>query len=478
MTKEVNEDKNFAQLRQVYNSLILATWYKKKIKDSILEQVYADKNKVAGVNIDDPQEKQKIYEKYLQAFKKGVYNYIKEEQDPLTQEIMPRKYFSGGVFLRLGETSLAADSILQFIHDIPNGVWPSKDHAMLIIESRVNSEDHAMNIINPLEGLVKVNGLRDVWEHMLMEHEVVKTVPNGKERIMNIVNILAQNWQDPELALQKANAYLNFKEDKDWQSAQTDFMARRNELNFRFTYPELIASVPSGGKVLDFGAGSGDTARYIAQARSDISVVGTDIDYTSQKTNPPNMKISIMTSPVKISEPDNSFDLIVMNYVLHHVDPGLMDALLKEIRRVAKPGARIFIREPTYSTQYNVNNPYSNRKLSQYFKESLQKYGEGLGRGYLALTEWSATFLAERRTWPMPYNFHSMEEWIKIFSHYRMSPQKIEFFSFQTAFDNQGLGAMQPRGDIIFDVDKDNEIKDNAQLAKTGVYFAWQTYRP
>ena len=45
LTKEVNEDKNFAQLRQVYNSLILAAWYKKKIKDSILAQVYADKNK-------------------------------------------------------------------------------------------------------------------------------------------------------------------------------------------------------------------------------------------------------------------------------------------------------------------------------------------------------------------------------------------------------------------------------------------------
>ena len=78
-------------------SLILATWYKKKIKDSILEQVYADKNKVAGVNIDDPQEKEKIYQRYLQAFKKGVYNYIKEEHDPVTQEVIPRKYFSGGV---------------------------------------------------------------------------------------------------------------------------------------------------------------------------------------------------------------------------------------------------------------------------------------------------------------------------------------------------------------------------------------------
>ncbi|MDE2222180.1 MAG: hypothetical protein KGK03_03815, partial [Candidatus Omnitrophica bacterium] len=51
---------------------------------------------VAGISIRDPQEKQKIYQRYLQAFKKGVYNYIKEEQDPLTQQMIPRKYFSGG----------------------------------------------------------------------------------------------------------------------------------------------------------------------------------------------------------------------------------------------------------------------------------------------------------------------------------------------------------------------------------------------
>ncbi len=101
LIKEVNEGQNFAQLRQVYNSLILATWYKKKVKDSILSKVYADKNKVTGVNIDDPQEKQKIYAQYLQAFKMGVYNFIKEETDPITQQTTPRKYFSGGVSTHL-----------------------------------------------------------------------------------------------------------------------------------------------------------------------------------------------------------------------------------------------------------------------------------------------------------------------------------------------------------------------------------------
>jgi diguanylate cyclase (GGDEF)-like protein len=107
LTKEVNTGKNFTQLRQVYNSFILATWYKKKIKDSILAQVYEDKNKVAGILsspnafVGDPQH---IYQQYLQAFKKGVFNYIKEENDSLSQQTIPRKYFSGGV--DFGETTM------------------------------------------------------------------------------------------------------------------------------------------------------------------------------------------------------------------------------------------------------------------------------------------------------------------------------------------------------------------------------------
>ena len=105
LTREANEDKNFVKLRQVYNSLILAAWYKKKIKDSILRQVYADKNKISGVgyknSLGDESDIEAIYQRYLQAFKKGVYNYIKEEEDPITQQMVPRKYFSGGFDLEI-----------------------------------------------------------------------------------------------------------------------------------------------------------------------------------------------------------------------------------------------------------------------------------------------------------------------------------------------------------------------------------------
>lgn len=95
--REVNEGENFAELRQIYHSLILAVWYKQHLQDSVLGQLYVDQNKTAGVRQPDVQTNQRIYERYVSAFEKGVYNYIREDIDPMTDERMPRKYFSGGV---------------------------------------------------------------------------------------------------------------------------------------------------------------------------------------------------------------------------------------------------------------------------------------------------------------------------------------------------------------------------------------------
>ncbi|MBF0386975.1 MAG: hypothetical protein HQL20_03875 [Candidatus Omnitrophica bacterium] len=94
--KEVNTGEAFAQLRQVYGAMVLATWYKKALKDSLLSQVYANQKKTAGVNSNDPYARKRIYKEYLKQFSKGAFNLIHEDADPVTGEIIPRKYFSGG----------------------------------------------------------------------------------------------------------------------------------------------------------------------------------------------------------------------------------------------------------------------------------------------------------------------------------------------------------------------------------------------
>ncbi|MBF0485174.1 MAG: hypothetical protein HQL16_01540 [Candidatus Omnitrophica bacterium] len=93
--KEVNEGRNFAPLRQVYSGMLLATWYKQTLKESILSKIYADKGKIRGVD-QNPANNKEIYDQYIIAFQKGVFNMIKEDLDQLTQELIPRKYFSGG----------------------------------------------------------------------------------------------------------------------------------------------------------------------------------------------------------------------------------------------------------------------------------------------------------------------------------------------------------------------------------------------
>ena len=97
LEREVNEGKNFALLRQVYHSMILATWYKRWLKESLLGQIYVNKEKVKGVDVTDKEITQKIYSQYIESLKKGAYAYIKEEYDERTHKVIPRKYFSGGV---------------------------------------------------------------------------------------------------------------------------------------------------------------------------------------------------------------------------------------------------------------------------------------------------------------------------------------------------------------------------------------------
>jgi len=100
LRKEVNEGRNFAPVRQVYNAMILATWYKRHLKDSLFGQMYVGKNKVHGVDVNDINVKEKIFQQYLRAYKKRVYNYIREDYDPMTQKTVPRLYVSGGMDFR------------------------------------------------------------------------------------------------------------------------------------------------------------------------------------------------------------------------------------------------------------------------------------------------------------------------------------------------------------------------------------------
>lgn len=117
LEKEVNEGKNFALLRQIFHSIILAKWYKESLKTALLNQVYSNKAKIAGVGYISkmPQKSDinAIYQQYLQAYKKGVFNYIKEDVDQTNQQVITRKYFSGGVSAAMDLAMLTTHEFLS-----------------------------------------------------------------------------------------------------------------------------------------------------------------------------------------------------------------------------------------------------------------------------------------------------------------------------------------------------------------------------
>ncbi len=160
LIEEVNTGKNFAATRQVYQSVILAAWYKKALKDSLFSRIYTDKSKVAGLESDVQDIKQEVYEKYLEAFKNGAYNLIKEEDGP-DGEMIPRKYFSGGEVMSFASSSLTViddrgrDLAVRAISDL-------QENQVVLVSSRVSESHHARKV-NPAEdGFVNIAKTQEV----------------------------------------------------------------------------------------------------------------------------------------------------------------------------------------------------------------------------------------------------------------------------------------------------------------------------
>lgn len=100
LTKEVNTGKHFAQLRQVYNALILSKWVKNNILEILNDNVsfihgYTNSSKTKGIDLSDPKIKNQVYSLYLESIKNGSYNFIDKVKE--NDIASTRKYFSGGL---------------------------------------------------------------------------------------------------------------------------------------------------------------------------------------------------------------------------------------------------------------------------------------------------------------------------------------------------------------------------------------------
>lgn len=136
LEREINEGQNFAPLRQIFHSMVLAIWVKRNFRTGLLGQVYMDQNKTPGIEVIDKTDKNQIFDRYVEAFQKGVYSHIKEEWDIETGEMIPRRYFSGGFGVTEGHDWAQVVEVL-----------PASSESRVLFPAAFAEDGHGKNVL-------------------------------------------------------------------------------------------------------------------------------------------------------------------------------------------------------------------------------------------------------------------------------------------------------------------------------------------
>ncbi len=117
----------------------------------------------------------------------------------------------------------------------------------------------------------------------------------------------------------------------------------------------------SATRVLDFGAGIGNSVPYVRQHLPGAEL--TCLDLSQRSLEVAEKRFGAMAQYVRfdganIPFPDDHFDIAYAMCVFHHIDHADHVALLQELRRIVRPGGSLFIFE------HNPLNPLTVRVVN------------------------------------------------------------------------------------------------------------------
>lgn len=166
--------------------------------------------------------------------------------------------------------------------------------------------------------------------------------------------------------------------------------------------------------VLDYGCGAG----YIVSAllRSGINARGCDIFYAGGDRSKlvPSELFGTIIKPMEngsIPFPSESFDFVVNNQVLEHVED--IDSVLSEIHRVLKPGGQVLSLFPDKSVwrEGHCGIPFlhwfpKGSGARVYYAAFLRALGAGHFKGDKSILQWSQDFCIwlDKWTWYRSYD--------------------------------------------------------------------------
>lgn len=102
--------------------------------------------------------------------------------------------------------------------------------------------------------------------------------------------------------------------------------------------------MPKGGKLLDFGAGSGHFGSAMAKAGWNV----TSIDLATHVNDQEGVHFTMLGDRTYLDFPDASFDAVTLWYVIEHLrNPRLV---LKDLKRVLKPGGILLLAQQNFES--------------------------------------------------------------------------------------------------------------------------------
>ncbi|MFT5351345.1 MAG: ubiquinone/menaquinone biosynthesis C-methylase UbiE [Planctomycetota bacterium] len=149
------------------------------------------------------------------------------------------------------------------------------------------------------------------------------------------------------------------------------FLRRGKNLarNIRDLCTTIDHDIYSFEHVLDFGCGSGRVIRNFLDAPASCQLYGTDIDSESIswcEKYLPQIQWETNGYQPPLPFPDNSFDLIYSISVFSHLDEEFQHSWLRELRRVARPGATLIL---------SVHGEYCINKLAPSDQNHIHPHG-------------------------------------------------------------------------------------------------------
>ncbi|GBG14001.1 malonyl-(acyl-carrier protein) O-methyltransferase [Novimethylophilus kurashikiensis] len=166
-------------------------------------------------------------------------------------------------------------------------------------------------------------------------------------------------------------------------------------------------------RILDFGSGTGNTLPHLAQWFPQAMVVNADISRRCMEVSRSRFpdiasqycEIGAQQLPFNAA----SFDLVFTACVFHHIPPDQHGNWLKELKRVTKPGGRLFLFE------HNPLNPLTVAAVrSCPFDENAVLIGAGDMTQRITAAGWKAAEAVYRIFFPKPLAFaRPMERWMR-----------------------------------------------------------------